>query len=88
MLQAGTSRVRFPMRYLIFELTYSFQPLYCPGSIQPLTEMSTRNLPLAVKGGRRVGLTTSPPAVSGLSRENVGASTPHNAMGLHGLRQG
>jgi hypothetical protein len=33
------------------------------GSTQPLTEMSTRNLP------GRVGLTTSPPSVSRLSRK-------------------
>jgi hypothetical protein len=31
------------------------------GSTQPLTEMSTRNLPWRVKGGRCVGLTTLPP---------------------------
>jgi hypothetical protein len=36
-------------------------------STQPLTEMSTRNLP-GVKGGRRVRL-TSPPSVSWLSRK-------------------
>jgi hypothetical protein len=29
----------------IFQLTYSFQPHYGPGATQPLTEMSTRNLP-------------------------------------------
>jgi hypothetical protein len=31
---------------------------------------------------------TSPPSVSRLSRENVGASTSHNPVGLHGLLQG
>jgi hypothetical protein len=56
------------------------------GSTQPLTEMSTRNLPVG-KGGRRVRLTL-PPSVSRLSRENVGASTSHNPMGLHYLLQG
>jgi hypothetical protein len=57
------------------------------GSTQLLTEMSTGNQP-GVKGGRRLWLTTSPPIVSRLSRENVGASTAHNPVGLHGLLQG
>jgi hypothetical protein len=38
------------------------------GSTQPLTEMSTRNLPGGIKGDRRVRLTTSPLSVSRLSR--------------------
>jgi hypothetical protein len=41
-----------------------------------------------VKGGRRVRLTTLPPSVSRLSRENMGASMSHNPMGLYGLSQG
>jgi hypothetical protein len=41
-----------------------------------------------VKGGRRVRLTTLPPYVRRLSKENEGASTSHNPMGFHGLLQG
>jgi hypothetical protein len=39
------------------------------GSTQLLTEMSIRNLPEGVEGGRRVGLTISPSSVSRLSRK-------------------
>jgi hypothetical protein len=56
------------------------------GSTHPLTEMSTRSLP-GGKGGRLVRLTTLQPSVSHFV-ENVGASTSHNPMGLHGLLQG
>jgi hypothetical protein len=42
MLQAGRARVRFPMRYLDFSIN-----LILPAALwtQPLTEMSTRDLP-------------------------------------------
>jgi hypothetical protein len=40
---------------------------------------------MGVKGGRRVRQTTSSPSVGRLSRENMGASTSHNPMGLHGM---
>jgi hypothetical protein len=50
MLQAGRSLVRFPMRSLDF-----YSRTMALGSTQPLTEMSTKNLPggrglLALKG--------------------------------------
>jgi hypothetical protein len=57
------------------------------GSTQPLTEVSTRNLPGEVKGGWRVRLITSPPSVSPIVLENVGASTSHNSMALRVLLQ-
>jgi hypothetical protein len=41
-----------------------------------------------VKGGCRIRLTTLPPSVSRLSRENVGASMSYNPVGLHSLLQG
>jgi hypothetical protein len=58
------------------------------GSTQSLIENEYQESSWWVKGGRRVRLTTLPPSVSRLSRENVGPSTSHNPMGLHGLLQG
>jgi hypothetical protein len=85
MLQAGRSRFRLSMRSLnFFNLTNPSSRTIVLGSTQPLTEMSTRNLPRG-KGGPRVRLTTLPPSVSRLFKENMGASTSHNPMGLHGL---
>jgi hypothetical protein len=45
MLQAGMSRDRVPMRWIFFQLTYPSSRTMAQGSTQPLTEMSTRNLP-------------------------------------------
>jgi hypothetical protein len=46
MLQAGRSQVRFPMRSLDFPIDLNLPAaLWSWGSTQPLTEMSTRNLP-------------------------------------------
>jgi hypothetical protein len=46
MLQAGRSRVRFPMSLLdFFKLPNSSSRTVALGSTQALTEMSTKNLP-------------------------------------------
>jgi hypothetical protein len=46
---------------------------------------STQHLTEIVKGCWHVRLTTSSSSVNRLSRENVGASTSHNAKGLYGV---
>jgi hypothetical protein len=46
-----------------------------------------KNVALGVKGDWRVRLTNLLPSMSRLSRENMGASTSHNPMCLHGLLQ-
>jgi hypothetical protein len=46
MLQTGNSGVRFPMKSLNFyQFTYPSRRTMTLGSIQPLAETSTRNLP-------------------------------------------
>jgi hypothetical protein len=84
MLQAGRSPVRVPDEVdFFFNLPNPSSRTMAPGSTQPPTEMSTRNLP----GGKKRPaheLTVLPPSVSQMS-ENVGASTSRNPKGLHGL---
>jgi hypothetical protein len=88
MLEAGSSRVRFPMSLLnFFNVPNPSSPTITLEVTDPLTEMSTRNL----RGGlNRVGAYGWQ-----LHRylwadclENVGSSTSHNPMGLHDLLQG
>jgi hypothetical protein len=82
MLQAGSLSVRVLDEGDFFNLPNPSSRAMALGSIQPLAEMSTRNIP----GGKkwRIGLTTLPPSVSRMS-ENVGTSTSHNPKGLPGL---
>jgi hypothetical protein len=61
MLQAGRSG--------FFKLQNPSSSTMALGSTQPLTEMSTCNLPEIKTAGRRVRVTTSQPPVSRLSRE-------------------
>jgi hypothetical protein len=82
-LQAGRSPVRVPDEVDFFNLANPSSLTMALGSNQPLTKISTRNLP-GGKSGRRLSLTTLPPSVSRIS-ENVGASTSLNLKGLHGL---
>jgi hypothetical protein len=87
MLQGGRSLFRFPMRSLDFSVDLIFPAaLWHWGLLSLLTEMSIPGG--GVEGGRRVKLTTSPPSVSRFYLENVGNSTSHNPIGVHGLLQG
>jgi hypothetical protein len=45
MLQAGRSRVRFPMRPLVFQLPIPSSRAIAMGSTQALVDMSIRHLP-------------------------------------------
>jgi hypothetical protein len=72
MLQTGRSRDRVPMRSIFSNLPNPSGRNMAPGSTQPLTKLSTRNLnkeTWAEKGGRRVGLITLSPSVSRLSKK-------------------
>jgi hypothetical protein len=53
MLQAGRSPVRVPDEMDFFNLSNPSSHTMALGSTQPLTEMSTRNLPVGKKGPAR-----------------------------------
>jgi hypothetical protein len=63
---------------------YAFMA-YDPGVDSAANRNEYQEFSWGLKGGRRVGLTNLPPSVSRLCRQNVGASTSHNTMNLHGL---
>jgi hypothetical protein len=87
MLQVGRLWVRFLIRSFDFPIDLSFQPHYGPVVDSASNRNEYQESSWEVKGGPCMGLTTSPPSVS-RCLEKVGASTPHNPIGLNGLLQG
>jgi hypothetical protein len=83
MLQAGFSRGLVPAEVDFFKLHNPSSRTMALRSTQPLTKMSTRNLPGGKKRpARRANNLT--PSTSRMS-ENVGASTSRTPKGFHGL---
>jgi hypothetical protein len=73
-------------------LDFSMDPMLpaaqCPGVDSASNRNEYQESSWGVKGGLRIRLTTLQAFVSRLSKENVGASTSHNPMGLYSLLQG
>jgi hypothetical protein len=76
------------MLHFFFSIYLIFPAALGPGVGSASNRNEYQESSWGVEGGRRVRLTALPPSVSRLSGENVGVSTSHNPMGLHGLLQG
>jgi hypothetical protein len=81
MLQAGRSLVRDPDEVEFFNWANSSSRTMALELTQPLTEMSTRNLP----GGKKRPARRADNLVAICESNYVGASTSRNPKGLHGL---
>jgi hypothetical protein len=84
-LQASRWCIWFPMKSMNFSIDIILQAtLMALWSTQPLTKMSTRNLP---GDKQRPSVQSWQPHRHLWTEclENVGTSTSHNPMGLHGL---
>jgi hypothetical protein len=82
LLQAGRSPVRVQDEVIFFNLPNPSSHTMALGSIQPLTELSTRNLP---GGKNRPARRADNLAAICVPTENVGASTSRDPKGFHGL---
>jgi hypothetical protein len=85
-LQAGRSRFRVLLKWIYFSLPNTSSHGIALGSTRPLNRHEFQESPgWGGKGGLRVRLTSR---LWADCLDNVGTSTSHNPMGLHGLSQG
>jgi hypothetical protein len=87
LLQAGRSRDRIPDEVDFFNLPNPSSRTMALGSTQPLTEMSTRNLP-GGKGRPARKADNLTKMCEPIAYKNVEAPTSHSPIGLHGPLQG